>query len=1442
MPDLSDKYNASLAPGEDFSSLGSYLRSLHSSGLTSTNASTGWGEAFSANVSEMWRLSPENAIKNFITARGRGAPATEEEFNKIVGEYGVTGHLKYDPTWNESTIRIFAEQKADELYNAGVLQRSSFIPSLLGGLAGSITPINIAAGLIPVVGHARTMQLMGRTSSVFGRTAVRAGVGAVQGAAGNAVIEPIVYAGQRVSQGDYDLTDSLLNIAFGGVIGSASHMLGGLASDAMRRIGRQNGPWEIVQQTDTTEHLRNDFAARAETAMREALPDEDPARIKEMAYAGAALYDTQARRWAWNTGRGAEEYYAAYPIEFQAGRGNLDIPRPFSDVKIDKQGRIHYPQGYVEPPPGTDFRPNAVTVFQENGKATIAFFTNTNASTLPHELFHIFRREMNQTLEELGANAPETLARAVKQMEDFAKVKPGQKIWTRAQEEKFARAGERFLRDGGVVSDSSPLASVFPTMKMWFTEVYANAESAGLNISPQMKNVFNDMFAVPFEEADRNFRYELGRMMLDEGDISPPKGFVPWDDISYVEAGLDIPENVRLINEGEIADVNYTQSVAALEATNPSIAQALDSEALEAIATAEIGVAHAEEANVVGQKIVAMLDSSQEDVIAGIRTEHPDFTPEEITTLYQQAIDLRAEDLSMDQIAAAISASTAHEQIAALAKLRNEKLQRNALARCMEHILNDFRGKEVEGISSLQVGSKYIRKGAKASIDANQRALTMHYLGGLLSELNALGPEHLKIFNNNTQWRDIARAMWQIDDTGVSRYTGPKEIKNIAEAIHRVQEEARIRANRAGAFIGKRRGYIVRQSHDRAKLDKIGFAEWSRDCEELLDWDSVVNGVLANKPGARQTFLREAWKNLRLEGRVDDASNLLTKEYRVGSEAKRLSHERVFIFNGPDAWCDYHEKYGARKFNETVLGGLEHLSNSTGLMETFGPAPQAAFQRIKKMTAEALESNGNDKELRRLQKGLIAQRLEWQQAEIDGTINIAGNPTLAHVGRCLRGWQNLTKLGGALLSSFSDVTNFAAEMSYQGHSYLGSFLKGIMEVVSKGRGTAQRQRMLADCGVFFDTLIGDVGARFSGEVLDGKMAHMQRLLFKLNGLAWWTDSWKAAACDTMAHHMAELRGTSWKRLPKHRQDLFNQYNIDEGKWEIIRKGEMKAADGKYYLTPSGIDSVPDEAFKAYLESQGKEAGGVAVAALRDEITQNLRTFYNDRTNYAVLENSAKTRAVLRRGHKPGTIDGELVRAIGQFKSFPIEQLNRSIARSLYGYGAESFSEALTSKSSISALASLLIPMTLIGFGSLATKALVAGKMPRDPRDPKTWMAAFVQGGGAGLYGDFLFGEASKMGNGPITSLLGPVLASMLDDTVKFAYSLRDGDPKAMAAFRLLYKNTPGNNLFYIRGAFDYLIAYNLYEMLNPGYLRRMQRSVERDTGQTFWLSPEKFVR
>ena len=42
--------------------------------------------------------------------------------------------------------------------------------------------------------------------------------------------------------------------------------------------------------------------------------------------------------------------------------------------------------------------------------------------------------------------------------------------------------------------------------------------------------------------------------------------------------------------------------------------------------------------------------------------------------------------------------------------------------------------------------------------------------------------------------------------------------------------------------------------------------------------------------------------------------------------------------------------------------------------------------------------------------------------------------------------------------------------------------------------------------------------------------------------------------------------------------------------------------------------------------------------------------------------------------------------------------------------------------------------------------------------PVTALAAFAQGGGLGIYGDFLFGETSRMGAGLVSTVGGPIFA------------------------------------------------------------------------------------
>jgi hypothetical protein len=104
----------------------------------------------------------------------------------------------------------------------------------------------------------------------------------------------------------------------------------------------------------------------------------------------------------------------------------------------------------------------------------------------------------------------------------------------------------------------------------------------------------------------------------------------------------------------------------------------------------------------------------------------------------------------------------------------------------------------------------------------------------------------------------------------------------------------------------------------------------------------------------------------------------------------------------------------------------------------------------------------------------------------------------------------------------------------------------------------------------------------------------------------------------------------------------------------------------------------------------------------------------------------------------------------------------------------------------------------------------------------------------------MFGESSRFGQSFLTTLGGPTVGKA-DQIYRLWGAVKNGDDAGAQAFRTLINNTPYNNLFYTRMAADYLFLYEMQEAMNPGYLRRMERRVEQDTGQKFYLRPTDVV-
>ena len=178
----------------------------------------------------------------------------------------------------EGALDILVERHREQAARQQVMARAgggSMGTQLAAGVAASLLdPLNIASAFVPVVGEARYAAMLGRAASPLGRAGVRVGVGAVEGAVGAAIIEPLPLLAASMDQTEYGLSDSLANIALGGVLGGGLHSVGGAVSDALRRRMATETPGVETSLNASARQVPEAQSLRA--ADFERLFDQDP--------------------------------------------------------------------------------------------------------------------------------------------------------------------------------------------------------------------------------------------------------------------------------------------------------------------------------------------------------------------------------------------------------------------------------------------------------------------------------------------------------------------------------------------------------------------------------------------------------------------------------------------------------------------------------------------------------------------------------------------------------------------------------------------------------------------------------------------------------------------------------------------------------------------------------------------------------------------------------------------------------------------------------------------------------------------------------------------------------------------------------------------------------------------------------------------------------------
>ncbi|HFN1175245.1 TPA: hypothetical protein ACHBXJ_000120 [Klebsiella pneumoniae] len=702
------------------------------------------------------------------------------------------------------------------------------------------------------------------------------------------------------------------------------------------------------------------------------------------------------------------------------------------------------------------------------------------------------------------------------------------------------------------------------------------------------------------------------------------------------------------------------------------------------------------------------------------------------------------------------------------------------------------------------------------SVESRGKATRDYALSQIQEAFEAVDPRFFHLFEDEASVRDLVYEMRGQD-------TGNVRAKKGAKAWAGVTELLRQRFNDAGGDIGYLENWGIPQHHSMEKVGRVPQDKWVSDVIGKLDRKYYIkdDGQLMSDAELK-TFLGEAYNTIATGGlnKLSDTGMRIS-----GARSNRGNASRQIHFKDADSYLEYQREYGDRSLWEVMVWHLEGISKDIALVETYGPNPDHVFRSIlDEVTAE--QATANPERTGRIKR--LANSTENLYNFIAGKTQPIANPHIARWSDNIRNWMVASRLGSALLASFSDLGTMYMSAKVANIPMNRLFMNQLEAMNPANRTELARARR---AGLAMESLLGSVNRWAMDNMGPSVSRWAATAVMRASGLTAWTDAHKRAYGVTMMGSLGEVvsRAPDLRSLDDSDFRILKSKGITEQDFSVWKLAQQEdwGNGNTTMLTPESIMRIPDAAVM-HLGLPER---------VRFEAMRRLLAAVSEEVDMAVITPGAREQLLTGGGLQRGTWKGELTRSVFLFKSFPISVVLRHWTRAM-GMPSAGGRAAY--------IAAFLASTTMLGALSQQLNDLASGRNPREMTGKdagKFWLGALLKGGGLGLYGDFLLSDHTRYGGGALASMLGPV-AGLVDDVVKLAQGIPlnavEGKPEQTGGdlVKLGKGLIPGANLWYAKAALDHMIFNQLQEYFSPGYLRKMEQRSKKEFNQTYWWRPQ----
>ena len=648
--------------------------------------------------------------------------------------------------------------------------------------------------------------------------------------------------------------------------------------------------------------------------------------------------------------------------------------------------------------------------------------------------------------------------------------------------------------------------------------------------------------------------------------------------------------------------------------------------------------------------------------------------------------------------------------------------------------------------------------------------------------------------------------------------TGDVAAREMARAWSNVAEKLRQRFNAAGGSIAKRIGWGLPQTHDAVSVRKVGKQEWINFVLPRLDVAKMIDEQTGKQiPMSELTFvLDQVYETI-----VTDGLNTFQPSRAKGgtSLGNRRTDHRFLIFKDADSWLEYSARFAKGTPFDVMIGHIKSMSRDIGQMEILGPNPASTIELMKQNVKKFNATKKDGDRRTRIDNNNIDQLYSAVAGRNDNAIDTAFGSGFAGLRQILQAAQ----LGMAAVLATTDLNFQRIARRTSGLSQvnmIGQYFKLLQPL-----GRNEQQKLAVRLGLISEGWLSIASAqqRFVGEISGPEITRrIGDFVMRASGLSPWTQAGRWAFGMEFLGNLADNVGKTFDQLDPQLRQTLKQYGIESDSWNIMRSTDLYEHKGATFLRAEEIEARTD---------------------ISPEVSRKLSTrlmeMVDTETNFAVPSTSYRGRAFLTGDTKPGTIAGEMTRSFAMYKNFGVTLVHTHIMRGLSQVGFQRKGMYL---------ADMVISATIMGGLAMQMKEMAKGRDPRPMNTPQFWGAAFMQGGGLGIFGDFMFWDINRYGKGLPETVAGPVVGFVGDlnnlTTGNILQAISGEDTNfSNELINFIGRYTPGSSLWYMRLAMERNILDRLKLWSDPvgsrKSFRRSERTWRNNYGQKFWWRPGK---